>query len=271
MQQCEDFLEVSEAFAGLLSTMESDAWDQPTQFKQWTPNDVIGHLHFWNIGADLSLRDPAAFTVHVDTFLGAIAAGETRPAYTRRWLAGLQGRELAQTWAAFYLEIAEHFANADPKARLRWVGPDMSARSSITARLMETWAHAQAVYDLLGRDRVATNAIRNIVQLGVNTRAWSFSNRGLAVPDAGPLLDLSAPSGDQWKWNDSVENESITGSAFEFCQVVTQVRHVEDTKLKVIGENAMAWMAIAQCFAGAPMDPPPPGTRFKQTPRLTPR
>ena len=38
----------------------------------------------------------------------------------------------------------------------------MSARSSISARLMETWAHGQAVYDRLGVVRVDTDRIRNI-------------------------------------------------------------------------------------------------------------
>ena len=31
---------------------------------------------------------------------------------------------------------------------MKWFGPDMSVLSSISARLMETWAHDQAVYDL---------------------------------------------------------------------------------------------------------------------------
>ena len=54
------------------------------------------------------------------------------------------------------------FAAADPKARVKWAGPDMSIRSSITARQMETWAHAQEVFDILGLERVESDRIRNI-------------------------------------------------------------------------------------------------------------
>jgi hypothetical protein len=55
------------------------------------------------------------------------------------------------------------------------------------------------------------------------------------------------------------------------AEVVTQVRNVADTKLAVTGESARRWMSIAQCFAGAAADPPPPGTRFRQsTPSGTP-
>jgi uncharacterized protein (TIGR03084 family) len=65
--------------------------------------------------------------------------------------------------------MAARFAAADPFARVPWVGPDMSVRSAITARLMETWAHGQAAYDLLGVVRRNTDRIRNIAVLGVNT------------------------------------------------------------------------------------------------------
>ena len=40
------------------------------------------------------------------------------------------------------------------------MGPDMSARSSISARHMETWAHAQELYDTLGVDRINEDRIK---------------------------------------------------------------------------------------------------------------
>ena len=53
----------------------------------------------------------------------------------------------------------------------------------------------------------------------------------------------------------------MEGTASDFCHVVTQNRNVVDSKLRVTGDVAKQWMAIAQCFAGPPVDPPPPGTR----------
>jgi hypothetical protein len=67
-----------------------------------------------------------------------------------------------------------------------------------------------------------------------------------------------------WEWTESGEANLIEGSAVEFCQVVAQTRSIADTKLQVFGETAVAWMSIAQCFAGSPENPPPPGTRFRQ-------
>ena len=50
----------------------------------------------------------------------------------------------------------------------------MSARSSITARQMETWALGQEVFDVLGLERVNTDRVRNIAYLGVSTSGWTF-------------------------------------------------------------------------------------------------
>jgi uncharacterized protein (TIGR03084 family) len=137
----------------------------------------------------------------------------------------------------------------------------MSVRSSITARLMETWAHGQEVYDQLGVVRVDGDRIKNIAVLGVNTFSWTFANRKLEAPCPTPHVRLAAPSGAIWEWNEDILSDRVEGGATEFCQVVAQTRNLADTSLRVTGEVATRWMTIAQCFAGPVSDPPAPGTR----------
>ena len=60
-----------------------------------------------------------------------------------------------------------------------------------------------------------------------------------------------------------LSKNKISGKAEEFCQVVTQVRNIEDVNLNVSGDIANDWMSIAQCFAGGAETPPQPGTRKK--------
>jgi uncharacterized protein (TIGR03084 family) len=132
----------------------------------------------------------------------------------------------------------------------------------MTARLMETWAHGLAIYDALGVERQDDDRIRNIAILGINTFGWAFRNRKLEVPAQPPYVRLTAPSGTVWEWNDLSTTNRVTGSATGFCQVLTQTRNVADTDLSMEGDVAKQWMAIAQCFAGPPEQPPAPGTRF---------
>ena len=75
-------------------------------------------------------------------------------------------------------------------------------------------------------------------------------------------MNLTAPSGEEWTFNDPSADDLIEGAAEDFCQVVTQVRNIADTSLRVIGPNATDWMSKAQCFAGAAQPPPAPGTRI---------
>jgi uncharacterized protein (TIGR03084 family) len=260
MQQADDFRLESEALHALVEPLSDIELERATAFKGWTINTVLRHLHVWNQAAGLSLAGGGRFATFFEKAAPHVAAG-TMPSFELEFMKGLTGPALVETWRRTFVEVARRFADADPSMRVEWAGPGMSARSSVTARLMETWAHGQAVYDALGVVRVSGDRIRNIVVLGFNTYAWTFKVNRLEAPTPVPCLRLIAPSGEIWSHGEPSEVESVEGSAEEFCQVVTQTRNVTDTKLRVLGPNATAWMRMAQCFAGRAERPPAPGTR----------
>lgn len=263
MKQAQDYREETQVLAALLDGVSESAFDTPTLFKGWTINDVIGHLYMFDIAALKSLESDEAFLAFYQPLQKDLATGKSFMDMQAPWLNGLAGRPLFETWQSNSMVLAERYSQADPRRRLKWAGPDMSARSSITARQMETWAHGQEVFDALGETRVESDRIYNICHLGVSTFGWTYINRKLPVPETLPLTELTSPSGAVWTWNESSAEGYVKGDAVEFAQVVTQVRNVKDISLKVSGETATRWMNIAQCFAGPPMDPPEPGSRFK--------
>ncbi len=263
LTQADDFKAECDALYELLKPLADADFARPTLFKAWTINDVLGHLHIWNWAAHMSLVDEAAF----DDYLAQIMKPELldRPLREREaaFLSGNTGQALLAEWHDYATKMAASFRETDPKMRLKWAGPDMSARSSVTARLMETWAHAQAVYDVLGAERAEQDHIQNIVVLGVNTFKWTYATRRETPPGPLPYLQLTAPSGAVWEFGEPSETETITGPAVDFCRVVTQVRNIADTTLEVRGEVARDWMSKAQCFAGPPEKPPQPGARHR--------
>ena len=264
--QAADFRAESQALYELLTDLDPQRFEQATQFKDWTTNGVLQHLHFWNMAANLSLVDEEKFTLMLDHAVGKMQAGVPMRIFENEYLKGLKGAELLSTWYETMLIVADNFASADPKTRLKWAGPDMSAISSISARLMETWAHGQEVYDHFGVARVNTDRVRNIAHLGINTFGYTYAVRGKPTPENKPYVKLTAPSGDVWEWNTPSDTNFVQGDAVEFCQVVTQARNIADVHLNVVGDVASEWMSMAQCFAGGPETPPPPGTRFTKTP-----
>ncbi len=259
MQEAEDFRQESRALHALLDSLDAEGFAAPTQFKGWTINDVLQHLHVWNKMAGLQISDEAELD---HCFHRLLELGADLRAFESEYLDGLEGRDLLGAWISGAETLADAYASTDPKQRLKWVGPSMSARSSITARLMESWAHGQEVYDELGVVRKNADRIRGIVVLGVNTYRWTYAARGAEPPGPMPQLVLTAPSGEIWTYGEASDTETINGLAEEFCQVVTQTRNIADTQLEVTGEIARDWMSKAQCFAGAATEPPAPGLRF---------
>src|SRR5271163_1772988 len=180
--QALDFRDEADALFAVLDTLDEGGWARETQFKHWTPNDIVAHLHMADYAAGQSLMGGGEFTAFARLMaeLGRKTNGHLGA--THAWLGGIKNRDLLLRWRTYYRAMADRFAAADPRKRVQWFGPDMSVLSSISARLMETWAHGQAAYDLFGKTRVDSDRIKNIAVIGINTFGWTFTNRGIERP-----------------------------------------------------------------------------------------
>ncbi len=263
LQEITDFHAEGKELRGLLATLQEADFQRKTAFKDWTVNDVVLHLHCSDISAAASVRDPAEYEALRAKIAERRKGGLSMIEESRQRFPDLKGKALLTRWWDQLETLCELLAAKDPSARLDWAGPGMGVRMFTTARQMETWAHGQEIYDVMGKDRVFHDRLKNIAVIGVKTFGWTFTNRKLPVPADVPYVRVTGPSGEVWEWNDSASGTSVEGDAVEFCQVVAQTRNIADTKLVVKGETAQRWMAIAQCFAGPPNDPPAKGTRFK--------
>jgi uncharacterized protein (TIGR03084 family) len=131
----------------------------------------------------------------------------------------------------------------------------MSAASMATARLMETWAHGLDVADALGVTRSPTPRLRSIAHIGVRTRDYAFVVNELPPPVEPFRVELRAPDGSTWTWGPEDASQRVTGSAEDFCYLVTQRRPLDALDIVATGDDAKRWLTIAQAFAG----PPGPG------------
>jgi len=258
LTEAADFKAECDALRALLQGRDDADFERPTLFKDWTVNDVIAHLHIWNHAVNLSVTDEAAFDAFVQAFRDA--GGRHFP-YTHEWSGGLKGQALLSAWYGLCTDMESLWRDLDSERRVKWVGPPMTVRMSMVARQMETWSHGQEVFDVFGVARQDEDRIRNIAELGVRTFGFTFANRGIERPPVKPFVRLTGPSGEVWTWNAESDTDYVAGPATDFCQVVTQTRNIADVGLEVCGGAATQWMAVAQCFAGGPNDPPPPGAR----------
>jgi uncharacterized protein (TIGR03084 family) len=171
-------------------------------------------------------------------------------------LAQLPPAELLARWDAGRAALGSALSEVPDGQKMPWFGPPMSPTSMATARFMETWAHALDVYDaLVSADAIAerpavTDRMKQVAHLGVRTRNYSFAQQQLAPPADEFRIELTAPSGELWTWGPDDATQRVTGSAYDFCQLVTQRIHREDTDLVAVGDGAEKWLSIAQAFAG---------------------
>jgi uncharacterized protein (TIGR03084 family) len=256
-----DLLAEYRDMAALADTLTSAQWSAPSPFYGWTPWDEIAHLCYFDEAALQSVHHPERFAAEAKALSARIASGEEISAIQRQHYGHLDGPALLTLWRTRHEALAGELVPLDPKARLPWYGPAMSSRSFASARLMETWAHGQDIWDVLRRRRPATDRLKHIAHLGVTTFGWTFVNRKLPVPAVSPYVALEAPLGGTWTWGDAASEHRVTGSAEDFCLLVTQRRHVDDTSLRYTAGPVADWLHVAQCFAGEPANGPKAGER----------
>jgi uncharacterized protein (TIGR03084 family) len=227
--------------------------------------DQIVHLAFFDEQATIAATEPDRFRAERDEMASDPRGFADKVNSRHQEFAGpraLDWFERART------AMVTAMTGLDPSIRVPWYGPDMSVASSMTARIMETWAHGQDVFDGLGIDRPPSPALRHVAHIGARAFANSFVAHGEPVPDTPVRVELTAPDGqDTWTWgpDEAGGHDKVAGPALDFCLVVTQRRHLADTDLVVTGPVATAWMDVAQAFAGPPGAKRQPGQFAKRS------
>ena len=248
----DDLRAESDYLDGLVAELPAERWAAATPAPGWTVAHQIAHLLWTDRVALLSVDDEDAFT----EVLGAAASDPL--GFVDRGaeeIAEAAPADLLADWRTTRHTLHDALLTVPDGRKLVWFGPPMSAASMATARLMETWAHGLDVADAIGVKRPATARLRSIAHIGVRTRDFAFAINGLAAPVDPFRVELIAPDGTTWDWGPEDAPQRVTGSAEDFCLLVTQRRSPSTLDVTAEGEDAKRWLTIAQAFAG----PPGPG------------
>jgi uncharacterized protein (TIGR03084 family) len=242
----------SDNLDALVAPLPANRWVDQTPAPGWTIAHQIGHLLWTDRVALTAVTDEAGF-------VEALEAAQADPTgfvdAAAEELAALAPAELLTDWRVTRGRLHDALLTVPDGGKLPWFGPPMSAASMATARLMETWAHGLDVADALGVKRPATERLRSIAHIGVRTRDYAFFINNLTPPTEPFLVELRGPDGDTWSWGPPDAAQQVTGSAEDFCFLVTQRRPLGTLDITARGPDAQRWLRIAQAFAG----PPGPG------------
>lgn len=224
-------------------------WARPTPAEGWTIAHQIAHLAWTDDKSVLAATDPEGFAAQLQELMGqqnpwgivddgAEEGARQSPA------------ELLRRWRSGRATLDEALTAVPAGSKIPWFGPPMSAPAMATARIMETWAHGLDVADALGVRREQTARLRHVAHIGVRARDFAFAMNGAQAPGEPFRVELTGPAGEAWTWGPEDAAQRVTGSALDFCYLVTQRRHRDDTELVAEGADADRWLDIAQAFAG---------------------
>jgi uncharacterized protein (TIGR03084 family) len=242
-----DLIAESAELDALVAGLSDAEWARETPAPGWTVAHQIAHLAWTDDVATLAATDAAAFTAQLEAALAEFETYVDRAAAER---AAQPPAELLAGWRSGRAALADALNAVPPGSKLPWFGPPMSPTSMASARLMETWAHAQDVADTFGVHRAATDRIKHVAHIGVRARDYAYFVHDEQPPTEPFRVELVAPSGTVWTWGPEEAAQRVTGPALDFCLLVTQRRHRDDLALTADGPDADHWLDIAQAFAG---------------------
>jgi len=259
---CRELAQEHAALDKIVKELSGSKWDMITPFYDWTIREEICHIAYFDDKASLAASDPDGFQTDMLEILEGVTSVDAFLAKTVKDLMKLSPKALMDFWISERTKMIKTIDVLEPQDKIPWYGPPMTAESFVISRMMETWAHGQDIADALKIKRTPTERLKHIAHLGVKTFGWSYKNRGLEKPGEKVFVELKSPAGENWVWNQGQTENSITGSAEDFCLVVSQRRHIDDTRLQASGPIAREWMATlpervwyikVSCIIGLPL------------------
>jgi uncharacterized protein (TIGR03084 family) len=231
----------------LVAGLHESGWDTPTPAPGWAVRHQIGHLAFIFRLAGLSAAQPEAFVQLTSSLSGGLEAAVN--AALEEYIHD-PAEVLLTRWRAERDAGIKALAAVPGDQLVPWLVNPLPPYVLACAGMMELFGHGQDVADALGVRRERTDRIKHLVGFAVRVRDFGYEARNLTPPAEEFRFELTAPSGALWTFGPADATQRITGSAEDFCLLVTRRRHRYDLDVRAKGTLADQWLDIAQAYRG---------------------
>lgn len=250
-----DLITVQARVDTIVAGLSEEQWNTPIPDEEtWTVKDAIIHIAIYDYGAIQMVREAAENVRAVINGLGGTDEFKRTKNYR-----DLSGEEVLFKWRKYRTLMDAAFMEKDMKDKVNWAPgvPPMSARSLLTARQMELWAHSVDICKALGIEVEVDDSITNTLFLAWQARKNAYRINGFSLPDTAMYLELVLPSGAMWIKGEENEENFIKGSAKDFAMISVRRINWRDTGLIVHGPEAERYADIVQTYAGDAEAAPP--------------
>jgi enediyne biosynthesis protein E11 len=244
-----DLVAESEPLDQLLSRLDEPQWQLPTPAPGWTIAHQVAHLTADFHLAGMAATDPAGFEA-----MSAQVGGDfdtKLAAALQPYLTGSPADLLAR-WRSERDQAVAALAALPADQPVPWLSRPLTATQLAAAGVMELFAHGYDIADTLGHTLPATDRLRHVVAFALGNWDFGYQVRGLPAPATPFRYELTAPSGAHWSYGPADASQRVTGTALDFCLLVTRRRHRSDLAVETTGDDATRWLEVAQGYRGAP-------------------
>lgn len=239
----------------LLSGLSDADWEKKSPENCWEVSikDTMIHIAFLDKAARMLTTGEAESLSEITSKvkkdeMGRIATYES-----------LTPKEVMEFWREERARLLTAMYDKSPKDRIPWTpGIVMSAKSLVSARQMELWAHTADICFALGIKPIVPSdeAILPTLFLSWQARPNQYRINNLKMPDVPMYLELTLPSGKIWSKGEKNPDNYVKGNALDWALVAVRRLHPIDTELEIKGDSAREWSMIVQTYAGV-ADPTP--------------
>ena len=190
-------------------------WNTKTTFKNW---DITAHVSYLSAMEDLGYNALKKKGSDFNKYKGpkglekfekeAIAKGKD-----------MRPQDVIEWWRISRASVIETLAKCSPGKKLTWGKNEIDCRTFAVTRLAETRAHSLDVYESMNKDYEDTVRIEHVALYGwLNAEHATKLNKS-KFEDL--RIELIGPEYKAWQFGDENAENSIKGSASDWCRVVT--------------------------------------------------
>ena len=190
-------------------------WNSKTSFKNW---DITAHVSYLAALEDLAHNALKKKGTDFNKYRGpkglekfekqAILKGKD-----------MRPQDVIEWWRMSRAAVIETLAKASPGKKIVWWKNEIDCKTFAVTKLAETWAHSLDVYECMNKEYEDTTRVEHVALYGwLNVEHATKLNKGKFE---NIRVELIGPEYKAWQFGDENSENSIKGSASDWCRVVT--------------------------------------------------
>jgi uncharacterized protein (TIGR03084 family) len=190
-------------------------WNSKTSLKNW---NITAHVSYLAALEDLAINALKKKGTEFNKYRGPKGLEKFEKQAINKGK-DMRPQDVIEWWRMSRAAVIETLAKSSPGKKIKWWKNDIDCKTFAVMKLAETWAHSLDVYESMNKEYENTTRIEHVALYGwLNAENATKSNKGKFQ---NIRVELIGPEYKAWQFGDENNENSIKGSADDWCRVVT--------------------------------------------------